>query len=54
MLKNGVFLAVQTAYHPLLMTDALTKTGLDKATMENRQYGHIYKCDLYDAESVSH
>lgn len=29
-------------------------TGLDKATMENRQYGHIYKCDPYVAESVSH
>lgn len=48
MLKNGVFLAIQTAYHLLLMT------GLDKATMENRQYGHIYKCDPYVAESVSH
>lgn len=36
------------------MTDALTKTGLGKATMENRQYGHIYKCDLYVEESVSH
>lgn len=33
MLKNGVFLVAQNAYHLLLMIGALTKGRLDQATM---------------------